>query len=134
MKTVSSATLNKRKKWRPRKMTWIAQSITAPRGAEIQTQACGINHYTLLPQREEPVSVLKKGSLLGWKDPKLPNQKAWLKLHIFLVVWLQASHLASLNFQVVLRKCVVQVYSHDQVVRKIKTIHDGTLQTLTVQL
>lgn len=60
-----------------------------------------MNHYTPLPQREEPVSVLEESSLLGWKDPKFLNQKACLKLQIFLVVWLQASHLAS-EFQVVI--------------------------------
>lgn len=61
-------------------MTVIAQSITAIDEAEIQTQVCDINHYIVLPQREEPVSILKEGSLLGWKSPKLLNQKAWLKL------------------------------------------------------
>lgn len=79
-------------------MTLIAQSITAIDEAEIQTQVCNINHYILLPQREEPVSVLKEGSSLGRKGPKLPNQKGWLKLQLFLAIWLQTSHLASVNF------------------------------------
>ena len=53
-------------KRQPREVKFVAQSIPATGGAQIQTQVCGINHYTLLPQRR--TNVCPQGRQLVWTE------------------------------------------------------------------